>query len=182
MYLERKMARWTVAALIVLVVVGVAALPQPQDAPRVAFVSTEVILRQTPGYRQADSTFTAEMEGYRKEVEILQRNLDSAVAQFDQQSVVLSPTARQERMQELRRMQQQFEQRSQELSQRAQDRRQQLVAPLEDRIQRVIDGLRAERNLAMVFDVSSPANSIVSADPTLDLTPLVIRRLSSAGQ
>lgn len=79
-------------------------------------------------------------------------------------------------------MQQQFEQRSQELSQRAQDRRQQLVAPLEDRIQRVIDGLRAERNLAMVFDVSSPANSIVSADPTLDLTPLVIRRLSSAGQ
>ncbi len=176
------MARWTTAALIVLVVAGVGALPERQDGSRIAFVSTEVILRQTPGYREADSTFTAEMAAYRREVETLQRRLDSAVAQFDQQSVVLSPTARQERMQELRRMQQQFEQRSSELSQRAQERRQQLVAPLEDRIQRVIDGVRAERNLAMIFDVASPTNIIVSADPTLDLTPLVVRRLTAGGQ
>lgn len=182
MHLERTMVRWAAAALVVLVTVGVAALPSQQSAPHVAYVSSEVILRQTPGYREADSTFTAEMAGYRQEVEQLQRQLDSAAQQFEQQSVVLSPTARQERMQELRRMQQQFEQRSAELSQRAQQRRQELVAPLEDRIQRVIDGLRAERNIAMIFDASAPNNSIISADPTLDLTPVVVRRLTSAGQ
>lgn len=172
------MGRWAFGALAVLLVAGVAALPQaPQGASPIAYVSTQLILRQTPGFAQAESTFNAEMQSSRTEVEQLQRQLDSAVAQFDQQSVVLSPTARQERMTELRERQQRFEQRSSELQARMQQRQQELMAPLEDRIQRVIDGLRAERNIGVVLDVSSPTSDVVSADPTLDLTQVVIQRL-----
>lgn len=172
------MGRWAFGALAVLLVAGVAAVPQaPQGPSAVAYVSTQIILRQTPGFAAAESTFNAEVLSSRNEVERLQRQLDSAVAAFDQQSVVLSPTARQERMTELRQQQQRFEQRSNELQARMQQRQQELMAPLEDRIQRVVDGLRAERNIGIVLDVSSPTSDVVSADPSLDLTQIVIQRL-----
>ncbi len=173
------MARWAVAVLAVIVVASVAArsTEQAQNDARIAYLNSEVILRQTPGYAAAESTFTSEMGVFQKEVEALQVRLDSVVRDFDQQSIVLSPTARQEKLQEIRGMQQRFEQRSGELQQRAQERRAELVAPLEERIQTVIDGVRAERNLAVIFDVASPGNNIIAADRALDLTPTIIRRL-----
>ncbi len=182
------MARWGLAALAILVVVGVAALPAPSadagvQGQGLAYVSSEIVLRQTPGFAAAESTFNAEMEQYRGEVQRLQQTLDSAVNAFNQQSIVLSPTARQERAGELQALQQQLEQRTNELQTRAAQRQQELVGPLEERIQTVIDGLRAERNLSLVFDVSAPGSSIISADPALDITPVVVQRLTGeAGQ
>jgi hypothetical protein len=41
--------------------------------------------------------------------------------------------------------------------------------------------VRAERNLAVIFDAANPNSTIVSADPTLDLTALVIGRLQGSG-
>ena len=173
------MARWGVVALFLVAVAGIAALPQ--DQPRFAYVSTDIILRQTPGYAQAESTWNAEMGGWRQEVQRLQQQLDSALTAFNRESIVLSPTARQERADEIRRLQQQLDQRTSELQARAQQRQQELMGPLEDRIQRVIDGLRAERNLAAIFDVAAPGNNIISADPAYDLTAVVVRRLTAAG-
>ena len=121
------------------------------------------------------------MTGYQDEVQQLQQQLDSAVSAFNQQSIVLSPTARQEKTEELRGLQQQLEQRTTELQQRAAQRQQELIGPLEDRIQSVIDGLRAERNIAVGFDVAAPGNNIISADPVLDLTTVVVQRITGAG-
>jgi outer membrane protein len=187
MYMERKMARWGLAALALILVAGVAALPTsdtdaalPQGAT-VAYVSTEIVLRQTPGFAAAESTFNAEMRGYQTEVQSLQRTLDSAVNAFNQQSIVLSPTARQERQEELRQLQQQLEQRTNQLQTQAAQRQQELVGPLEERIQAVIDGYRAERNISLVFDVSAPGSGIISADPALDITAAVVQRLAGAG-
>ena len=173
------MARWAVAALAVIVVTGIAARStrQAQEQARLAYLNSDVILRQTPGYASAESLFTAEMSAFQQEVETLQQQLDSVVRDFDQQSIVLSPTSRQEKVQEIQGMQQRFQQRSGELQQRAQERRAELVAPLEERIQSVIDGIRAERNLALIFDVASPGNNIIAADRALDLTPVIITRL-----
>jgi Skp family chaperone for outer membrane proteins len=181
MYMERKMARWGLAALALVVVAGVAALPAPQQGPGFAYVSTEVVLRQTPGFAAAESTFTAEMEGYQTEVEALQQTFDSAVTAFNQQSIVLSPTARQERQDELRQLQQQLEQRTNQLQTQAAQRQQELVGPLEERIQAVIDGYRAERGISLVFDVSAPGSNIISADPALDITPAIVQRLTGPG-
>jgi outer membrane protein len=174
-------------AVGLVILVGIAAVPSAVvelqgGGARVGWLSTEAILRQTPGYASAESTFNAEMSSYQREVARLQAQLDSAGALFDQQQAMLSATVRQERVNELRTMQQQAETRGTELQTRAQQRRAELIAPLEDRIQRVIDGLRAERNLSMLFDVAAPGNNIVSADPTLDLTTVVIQRLNAGGQ
>ncbi|MGD8726869.1 MAG: OmpH family outer membrane protein [Gemmatimonadales bacterium] len=171
------------AALVGLAAVTIAAIPGAQQGPPAyAYVSSEIILRQTPGFASAESTWNAEVASMREDIEAMSRQLDSAVRAFDQQSIVLSPTARQEKQDELRTLNEQLQERGNAAQLRADQRQRELMAPLEERIQAVIDGLRAERGLGVIFDVSAPGNNIVSADPVLDLTSTVVRRLTGGSE
>ncbi|MBI2536241.1 MAG: OmpH family outer membrane protein, partial [Gemmatimonadetes bacterium] len=139
------MARWALPALAVLVVAGLAAAPQQQTSVRLAFVNSQAILQQTPGYAAAESTYSKELEGFQSEMLRLRQRLDSTVAAYQQSSVGLSASQRQTKEAEIRRLQQQVDQRSNELRQRAQERERELIQPLEDRVKAVIEGIRAER-------------------------------------
>ncbi|HEX9581337.1 MAG TPA: OmpH family outer membrane protein [Gemmatimonadales bacterium] len=182
------MARWAFLAVAVLAVAGAATVPAAtQGGPppsqaglRIAYVNSQIILQQTPGYSAAESSYARELEGFQTEVQRLRDQLDSTIAAYQQRSIGLSQTDRQTRETEIRQMQQTLDQRSNDLRQRAQDRERELVSPLEERVKAVIEGLRAERNLAIVFDVTAPGNGIIAADRTLDLTPTVVQRLRDA--
>lgn len=176
------MARWALPALVVLVVVGLAAAPQQQTSTRIAFVNSQTILQQTPGYAAAESTYTKEFEGFQGEMVRMRQRLDSTVAAYQQSSVGLSAAQRQAKEAEIRRLQQQAEQRSNELRQRAQERERELVQPLEDRVKAVIEGLRAERNMSIIFDIAAPGSGIIAVDQSLDMTSLVIQRLKLGQQ
>ena len=77
----------TWAALLALVgVAAPVAAQQGGGAGKIAYVNTQAILKSTPGYAQAESTFTKELETYRGEVQKLQASLDSAASDFEQQS------------------------------------------------------------------------------------------------
>src|SRR6202040_137019 len=68
-----------------------------QAAPtaiKIAFISSQEILQNTPGYAVAESTYRKELQASQTEYQKLQQQLDSAVQVFDQQSLVLSPAAR----------------------------------------------------------------------------------------
>lgn len=176
------MARWALPALVVLVVAGLAAAPQQQTSVRIAFVNSQTVLQQTPGYAAAESTYNKEFEGFQAEMQRLRQRLDSTVAAYQQSSVGLSTAQRQAKEAEIRRLQQQVEQRANELRQRADERNRELVQPLEDRVKAVIEGVRAERNISIMFDVAAPGNGIIAADQSLDMTTLVIQRLKLGQQ
>lgn len=175
--MKPHLARWAPLATGLLLIVGVAATQQA--APRIGLVNLQVIMEQTPGYAEARDTFNQLLTGYQQEMEGLQATYDSMVRAYDQQQVVLSPTARQEKLEQVRQFQARMAQRAQQLDETSTTEQRRLLEPLEERVQTVIDGLRAERNLAIVFDVGTAGN-IVSADRTLDMTQLVIDRLRSA--
>jgi outer membrane protein len=146
---------------------------------KLAYVNTQAILKSTPGYAQAESTFTKELETYRGEVQKLQASLDSAASDFEQQSVMLSPTQRAAKRKDLEGQQQKLEQRTQELQQRAAGRERELLDPIQTKVNSVIEGVRASGNYAMIFDVSAPNSGIVTADKSLDLTQKIIQQLKS---
>ena len=152
---------------------------QQAGNPKIAFVNTQAILKQTPGYVKAESTFTKELANYRVEVQKLQASLDSAASDFDQQSVMLSPTQRAAKRKDLQAQQQKLEQRTQELQQQAASRERELLDPIQSKVNSVIEGVRAAGNYAMIFDVSAPNNGIVTADKSLDLTQRVIQQLKA---
>jgi outer membrane protein len=152
---------------------------QQAGNPKIAYVNTQAILKQTPGYVKAESTFTKELANYRVEVQKLQASLDSAASDFDQRSVMLSPTQRAAKRKDLQAQQQKLEQRTQELQQQAATRERELLDPIQTKVNSVIEGVRAAGNYAMIFDVSAPNNGIVTADKSLDLTQRVIQQLKA---
>ena len=172
------------SGLMVVAVLGAGvgtrqAVAQQNSVQRFAFLNSQLILKQTPGFAQAESTFNKEVEGYRGEVARLQAVLDSAAAAFNRDAVLLSPTARETKRKELEDQQTQTEARISQLRDQASSREQELLDPITTRIQSVIDGVRAEGNYSMIFDLAVLQNGIISADRALDLTDTVIRRLQS---
>jgi outer membrane protein len=172
-------AAWVAFAALSVVGVTPAAAQQGGAGAKLAYVNTQAILKQTPGYVQAESTFTKEVETYRGEVQKLQASLDSAASDFEQQSVMLSPTQRTAKRKELQAQQEKLEKRTQELQQRASTRERELLDPIQTKVNSVIEGVRAAGNYAMIFDVSAPNSGIVTADKSLDLTQRVIQQLKS---
>ncbi|HET6798146.1 MAG TPA: hypothetical protein VFH40_13385, partial [Gemmatimonadales bacterium] len=54
------------ACLVTLTVLGASpAAAQQQAGVKLAYVNSQAILKQTPGYAQAESTFAKELETYR---------------------------------------------------------------------------------------------------------------------
>lgn len=179
-----RLSRLVVAVAAVLCATAPLAAQQPaaatpQQPSRFAWVNFQQVVANTPGFAQAESLLTTELSSARNEVQQLQVQLDSMVRAFDQQQIALSPSARQQRQQELRDTQARFQQRAQQLEEAYSERERELVGPIEQRARGVLEGLRAERNLAFIFDVSAPGSNIVTADPALNLTAVAIQRLNS---
>lgn len=150
------------------------------EATRIGFVNIQAILKATPGYAKAESTFSKELDGYRTEVQKLQAGLDSAAQDFEAQSAVLSPTQRTQRRKDLEAQQEKLQQRTQELQQKAATRERELLDPIQTRVNSVIEGIRAAGNYAIIFDVSAPGNGIVTGDKSLDLTQRVLQQLQAS--
>lgn len=165
------------AALLLLLAAGPLSAQTAGQGARFGWVNSQLIIRQVPGYAAAESTLNAEIAGFRDEVQRMQVALDSMIRAFDQQQIALSPTSRQAKQREIQETQQRIEQRYSELQTQAAERERALVAPLEERVKGVIEGLRAERNLLFIFDVGAPGNNVVAADRSLDLTAVVVQRL-----
>jgi outer membrane protein len=177
--MNKHTARWAPLALVVILVAGVAATVQQVGFRGVGVVNLQIIMPQTPGYQAAQDTFDAEFGPASDDLQGMIEQRDSLMEEYQRSSVVLSPTARQEKETEIRQLQSRIEQRGTDLQNRQNERERELMEPLEARVRAVIDGLRAERNLAIIFDVAT-MQGIASVDPTLDLTPVVVRRLQQS--
>ncbi|SRR6266513_5251694 len=153
----------------------------PASAPiKIAYINSREILQRTPGYAVAESTYLKEVDKYRTEIQKLQTQLDSAVTAFDQQSIALSPAARAQKQKDLQAMQQRMEQRTNQLQDQARQREQELLAPIQARVNSVIQGLRAELNYSLILDADAAGGLIAAADPALNITARVLQRLSQA--
>lgn len=175
-------AATALVALFAIVTLAAPLAAQQGGGPsKVAFVNMRRILSETPGYAQAESTFVKEMASYRTEFQQLQAQLDSASNAFQTQATLLSPAARDAKRQELQQRQSQLETRGNELQQKASDREQELLEPLQNKVVAVVEKLRQEGGYAIIFDVSSQSNTIVTADRGLDLSDKVVAALKAPG-
>jgi outer membrane protein len=173
------------AAVLALGLATAASAQQPGAAPseplKFAWLNSQTILAATPGRPAAESLFAREMAGARSEVQRLQSQLDTAVAEYQRAAVTMTPAAKSQREDQLRQMEARNRQRAQDLDQQMQAREAELTSPIMQRVNSIIEGVRAEFNYAFIFDVASQANQIVAADPSLNITNLIVQRLQAAG-
>lgn len=154
---------------------------QAQGSLKIAFVHSQTILEQTPGYATAESTLTKEGQGIRDTLQRMQQQWDSAMRAFDQQSLALSQAAKQAKQRDLQAMQQRLQQHQSDLQTRYQQREQELLQPIQARVIGIVQGIRAEMNYALIFDMDGQNSSVfLAVDPSLDVTAKVIDRLRTS--
>jgi len=144
---------------------------------KIGYINSQEILANAPGAQEAQDAFEKDMKGYSDEAQQLQDELQRMQQQLQQQELTLSPEAKRNRQQQIQQKATDAQQRMQQLDQLAAQRRAELIQPVMDKVNAVIEKMREEGSYALILDVA--AGSIISADPSLDLTQEVIRRLKA---
>lgn len=153
--------------------------PPPPPGTQMVFVNTQAILPQVPGAQEAQQAWQQELQQYNDQVQRLRAEVDSLLTAYRQQEITLTAEAKDERQQEIMDKQQKLQQRAAELEQKAGARQQELLKPILDRVGEVIEQVRQERQYTIVFDIAG--SGVVAADPSLDITALVLEKIQASG-
>lgn len=162
-------------------ILAVPTLATAQDATlKVAYVDSEEIIRQAPGYQEASEAFNQTAAGWRDTLQEKREELERLFDEYRKQEVILSPEKKAEKQQEIQQLQteaqQYFESKFGPEGQAA-ERQAQLMQPIVESVNRVIEEVRREQGYALIFDLTDGA--LVAGDPTLNITDEVVQRLSS---
>jgi Skp family chaperone for outer membrane proteins len=158
---------------------GSAPAAGPPAGARIAFINARALLQGMPGYTKAESLYTRDLTAAQGEGQKLQAAWDSTVAAYKQTQAMLSPSARTAREKVLSVQNDSLQAKLQALQDRVAGRERELLAPMQQRLSAIIDGIRAESNFWLVIDLGNPqiGGFIVSYDKALDITDRVARRL-----
>jgi outer membrane protein len=162
-----------VAALMFVMVPGAASA----QTIKVGFIDSQKILAEAPGTADAQRAFETDMANYRTELEALEKELQTLQDNFDRQQATLSATAKTERQNEMQQKFITYQNRRTELEETAQRRQAELVQPIMEKIQTVIDEIRAQGGYSLIFDLA--AGAIIAFDPALDITAQVLAKLNT---
>ena len=158
--------------------------PKPAPAPfpegaRVAYIFMQGIFNGSADGKAAATRLqewekkkTAEIQAKAKEAESLQ-------AKINQGGNVLNDAARAQAQRDLQRLQREITAMQEDAQQEGNDLRQQLLGEFSQKVNPIIAAVAKERGLHMIFSVSDEAN-VAWADPGLDLTAEIIKRVDAA--
>ena len=146
---------------------------------KIGYIDSRVILQQAPGRAEAETAFQKEMQTYQTQVQRMGDSLNTLIASYDKQELTLSPSAKATKQQQIRDRQAAYQERVQGLQEQAQQRQSELMGPIMERINQVINELRAQEGYSFILDVGATGGVVVAADTTLNLTDKVIARLKA---
>jgi outer membrane protein len=183
----RVLLRASVFALATsLIVAGTAraqtAASGAQVPVKIGYINSALLLQQAPGRAEAEAQFDREVGTYRQQLSRMNDSLNALMAAFDRDAPKLDTLARATRGKLIRDRETEYQDRARGLDSTMQARQAQLVKPIMERVQGVIEAIRAEDGYSLILDVGSPqASIVVAADKRLDLTDRVLARLKSQG-
>jgi outer membrane protein len=148
---------------------------------KIGYINSAVILQQAPGRAEAEAQFDREVGVYRQQIQRMDDSLKTLMAAFDRDAPKLDSVTRESRRTSINQREVEYQGRARGLDSTMQARQAQLVKPIMERVQSVIEAIRAEDNYAVILDVGAQVSVVVAADKKLDLTDRVLARLRAAG-
>ena len=173
----------SVALATSLMFAGIAGAQTATSAPptKIGYINSAAILQQAPGRAEAEAQFDREVGVYRQQIQRMDDSLKTMMAAFDREAPRLDSATRQSRRTTIGQREIEYQGRARGLDSTMQARQAQLVKPIMERVQAVIETLRAEQGYAMILDVGAQVSVVVAADKQLDLTDQVLARLKTQG-
>ena len=169
---------FTFIALAVVVVLPAVAHAQAASGLKIAYVDSEELVRQAPGYEEAKQAFDRATQAWTDSLQQKRNELQTLFEDYKKQEVILSPEKKAEKEEELLRLEQQaqlFFQTKFGPQGEAATRQAELMQPIIERVNSAIDQVRQEEGYALIFDLNDGA--LVAGDPSLNITERVIQRL-----
>src|SRR6476469_508717 len=148
---------------------------------KIGYINSAAILQQAPGRAEAEAQFDKAVGVYRQQIQRMDDSLKTMMAAFDRDAPRLDSATRQSRRTTIGQRGIEYQGRARGLDSTMQARQAQLVKPIMERVQSVIETIRAEDGYAMILDVGAQVSVVVAADKQLDLTDRVLARLKSQG-
>jgi outer membrane protein len=165
-----------------LIVAGITGAQAPQSPPgptKIGYINSAQLLQQAPGRAEAEAQFEKEVGVYRQQIQRMDDSLRTLMTAFDRDAAKLDSATRQARRTTIGQREIEYQTRARGLDSTMQARQAQLVKPIMERVQSVIEAIRAEDGYSVILDVGSQVSVVVAADKRLDLTERVLARLKS---
>ena len=176
------MIRWQMLAMTGLLLFVPAAAAAQQGQLKIAYVDSEAIIKQAPGYSEANEEFNRVASAWRDSLETKRQQLQGMFEEYKKQEVILSPEKKTERQQEILQLENEIQQYFQSKfgpEGEAGQKQAELMQPIIERVNDAIDKTRREGDYALIFDLNNGA--LVAGDPALNITDEVIQRLQASG-
>lgn len=155
-----------------------APVPFPEGA-RVAYIFMQGIFNGSADGKAA----AAKLQDWEKkktaEIQVKVKEAEALQAKVNQGGTVLNDQARAQAQRDLQRLQREVTAMQEDAQQEGQGLRQQLLNEFSQKVNPIIAAVAKEKGLHMVFSVSDEAN-VAWADPGLDLTQEIIKRVDAA--
>jgi outer membrane protein len=171
----------SIALTASLILVGIAGAQGTAAPTKIGYINSAVILQQAPGRAEAEAQFEREVGVYRQQIQRMDDSLKTLMASFDRDAPKLDSVTRETRRTTIGQREVEYQTRARGLDSTMQARQAQLVKPIMERVQSVIETIRAEDGYAVILDVGSQVSVVVAADKKLDLTERVLARLKTQG-
>jgi outer membrane protein len=155
--------------------------PAAASPTKIGYINSALLLQQAPGRAEAEAQFDREVGVYRQQIQRMDDSLRTMMATFDREAPKLDSVTRESRRTTIGQREIEYQGRARGLDSTMQARQAQLVKPIMERVQAVIESIRAEDGYAVILDVGSQVSVVVAADKRLDLTDRVLSRLKSQG-
>jgi len=174
----------SIALATSLILVGMAGAQGSSAAAtpsKIGYINSAVILQQAPGRAEAEAQFDREVGVYRQQIQRMDDSLKTLMATFDRDAPKLDSVTREARRTSIGQREVEYQNRARGLDSTMQARQAELVKPIMQRVQTVIEAIRAEDGYAVILDVGAQVSVVVAADKKLDLTDRVLARLKTQG-
>ena len=155
-----------------------APVPFPEGA-RVAYIFMQGIFNGSADGKAAAARLQEWEKKKTAEIQIKAKEAEALQAKVNQGGTVLNDQARAQAQRDLQRLQREIKAMQEDAQQEGQGLRQQLLNEFSQKVNPIIAAVAKEKGLHMVFSVSDQAN-VAWADPGLDLTQEIIKRVDAA--
>src|SRR5262249_26376483 len=147
---------------------------------RVAVVDFQKAVTENADGKKAQEKFLAEFNKRQKDFEEKQKSLADSQTKLQNGTNALSDTAKADLSKTIDKLNTELQRMNDDAQKDLGDLQQQLFRPIAEKAQDAVKSYSTENGFAVVFDVSSQANSIIYRDDIADITTEIIRRIDAA--
>ena len=149
------------------------------NAQKYAIIDTKYILDKMPDYKQAQKQLDDVADGWQKDIDAKQAELDKMYKDYDAEQVMLSDDLKKKREDQLFNKEKELRDLQRKRFGFEGDlfkKRQELIKPVQDKVYNAVQRIAAQRGYDFVLD-KSEGITIIFADPKLDKSEDVLKEL-----